>query len=312
MVLPLAKKGSDHLPFVVHICIDIPKAKIFRFENYWVDLPGFKECVTQSWERGSAKAYSSAVIADKLKGLRHELKKWHLSLARLKGLIQNCNKVIVILDTLEEERPLYREEFNFRQIVKLHLEDFLLAECNYWKKRCTIRWIKQGEDNTRFFHAMATERFRRNNIAVLHDVDGNEVTDHHAMASLLWEEYKNMMGRSDGITMEFNLHSLIKRVDGLDELTVPFQEKEMDEVVNEMPIDRALGPDGFNGLFLKKCWPIIKKDFYKLAKDFHKGTIKLPNINGSYITLVPKKQVSLTVNDFRPISLTNVCVKFLT
>jgi hypothetical protein len=114
VVLPLAKKGSDHVPCVVHIGTDIPKAKIFRFENYWVDLPGFKECVTQSWERGSAKAYSSAVIADKLKGLRHELKKWHLSLARLKGLIQNCNKVIVILDTLEEERPLYREEFNFR------------------------------------------------------------------------------------------------------------------------------------------------------------------------------------------------------
>jgi hypothetical protein len=81
---------------------------------------------------------------------------------------------------------------------------------------------------------MSTERFRRNTIAVLHDADGNEVPDHHAMASLLWSEYKNRMGRSNGITMEFNLHSLIKRVDGLEELTVPFQEKEMDDVVKEM------------------------------------------------------------------------------
>jgi hypothetical protein len=313
MVLPLAKKGSDHVPCVVHIDTNIPKAKNFRFENYWVDLPGFKECVTQSWERGSTKAYSSAVIADKLKSLRHDLKKWHMSLSRLKELIQNCNKVLVVLDTLEEERPLYREEFNFRQIVKLHLEDLLLAECNYWKKRCTIRWIKQGEDNTKIFHAMATERFRRNNIAVLHDVDGNEVTDHHVMASMLWAEYKNRIGRSEGINMQFNLHSLIKRVDGLEELTAPFLEKEMDDVVKEMPIDRAPGPDGFNGLFLKKCWPIIKKDFYKLAEDFHNGTMRLQNINGSYITLVPKKKTGfLTVNDFRPISLTNVCVKFLT
>jgi hypothetical protein len=70
-----------------------------------VDLPGFKECVTQSWERGSAKTYSSAVIADKLKSPRHDLKKWHMSLARLKELIQNCNKVLVVLDTLEGERP---------------------------------------------------------------------------------------------------------------------------------------------------------------------------------------------------------------
>jgi hypothetical protein len=49
-----------------------------------------------------------------------------------------------------------------------------------------------------------------------------------------------------------------------------------------------------------------------LAADFHDESIQLKNINGSYITLVPKKQVYVHVNDFRPISLMNVCVKFLT
>jgi hypothetical protein len=55
-----------------------------------------------AWARGSSKSYSSAIVVDKLKGLRQELKKWHMSLARLKSLIQICNKVILILDTLEE------------------------------------------------------------------------------------------------------------------------------------------------------------------------------------------------------------------
>jgi hypothetical protein len=189
-VLALARKGSDHVPCVVSIDTDIPRAKIFRFDNYWVDLPGFTECVTKSWAKESYKTYSSAILADKLKSLRFELKKWHLSLARLKGLIQNCNKVILLLDELEEKRPLFRPEFNFRNVVKLHLDDMLLAECKYWKKRCTIRWIKQGEDNTKFFHAMATERFRRNSIAMLKDVDGNVVTDHDLMAGMLLTEYK--------------------------------------------------------------------------------------------------------------------------
>jgi len=35
-----------------------------------------------------------------------------------------------------------------------------------------------GEDNTKFFHAMATERYRRNSVALLHDADENEVNDH--------------------------------------------------------------------------------------------------------------------------------------
>jgi hypothetical protein len=99
-------------------------------------------------------------------------------LSKLKALIQNCNKVILLLDTLEEERPLSRPEFNFRNIVKLHLDELLKAECTYWRKRCTARWIKQGEDNTKKFHAMATERYRSNSIDMLKDDQGNEITDH--------------------------------------------------------------------------------------------------------------------------------------
>jgi hypothetical protein len=112
--------------------------------------------------------------------------------------------------------------------------------------------------------------------------------------------------------MQFNLQSLLKRVEGLDELTLQFQVKEMDDVIKEMPGDHASGPDGFNGTFLKKCWPIDKGDFYQLAKDFQEGSLKMLNINGSYITLVPKVAAPVKVSDFRPISLTNVCLKFLT
>jgi hypothetical protein len=75
---------------------------------------------------------------------------------------------------------------------------------------------------------------------------------------------------------------------------------------------RAPRPDGFNGQFLKKCWAIVQNDFYRLAQDFWEGNLNLQNINGLYITLVPKKAVPEEVNDCRPISLTNVCLKFLT
>jgi hypothetical protein len=163
-------------------------------------MPGFLDCVKRSWEKPSKKNHSSAILADKLKSLRFELKKWQTSLSKLKGLIQNCNKVLMVLDALEEERPLFRPEWNFCKIVKLHLDELLSAECSYWKKRCTIRWIKQGEENTKFFHAMAMERFRRNNIAMLKDEAGNELTDHQ-MAGLLWSSYKSRMGHSEGVWM---------------------------------------------------------------------------------------------------------------
>jgi hypothetical protein len=210
MVLPLAKTGSDHVPYVVHIDTEIPKAKLFRFENYWVDMPGFQQCVKESWAEVSHKTYSSAILADKLKTARYDLKKWQVSLSHLKLLIQNCNKVILALDSLEEHKPLFKAEFNFQRIVKLHLDELLLAECNYWRKRCTIRWNKQGEDNKKFFHFMATERFHRNNIAMSKNDDGVG----------LWRTYKCRMGQLEGIDLQFDLASLLTRVDGLEELTI--------------------------------------------------------------------------------------------
>lgn len=48
----------------------------------------------------------------------------------------------------------------------------------------------------------------------------------------------------------------------------PPSSDELDSIIKNKPVDRAPGPDGFNGLFLKTCWDIIKKDFYELAPNF--------------------------------------------
>jgi hypothetical protein len=112
--------------------------------------------------------------------------------------------------------------------------------------------------------------------------------------------------------MQSNLHQLLHKIDGLDDLMKPFQTEEMDNVIKFMPADRAPGPDGFIALFLKKCWHLIKDYFYQLAYDFYNNKLILECINASYITLIPKKAAPEDVNEFRPISLTNACLKFLT
>ena len=95
---------------------------------------GFFDCVKQSWEKPSRKPHISAVIADKLKTVRQDLKKWRLGISKLKVLIEKCNMVVIILDNLEELRPLFRQEFNFRKVVKLHVEHLLHLQFLYWKK----------------------------------------------------------------------------------------------------------------------------------------------------------------------------------
>lgn len=80
----------------------------------------------------------------------------------------------------------------------------------------------------------------------------------------------------------------------------------------QLPTDKAPGPDGFNGCFLKSCWDIIAEDFYKVCRDFQNGVVDLISLNSSLITLIPKKPNPLGTNDYRPISLLNCCLKLLT
>ena len=112
--------------------------------------------------------------------------------------------------------------------------------------------------------------------------------------------------------MGFDLEELIDKVEGLDDLTHPFTQDEIGTVLKDLPTDRAPGSDGFNGLFVKKCWSIIEKDFLKLIKEFSHGNLSLKGINASFITLIPKILNPESPTDFRPISLTNTFLKFLT
>jgi hypothetical protein len=110
----------------------------------------------------------------------------------------------------------------------------------------------------------------------------------------------------------YDLHNLLNIEDNLDSLEAPFQQEEIESVIQELPADKSPGPDGFNGEFLERCWPIVKKEFTDLCHGFYDGNICLQSINASHIALIPKKDNPSKVGNFRLISLLNSSVKLLT
>jgi hypothetical protein len=98
----------------------------------------------------------------------------------------------------------------------------------------------------------------------------------------------------------------------LDNLEIPFSDKEIEETIKQLPNEKSPGPDGFNNEFIKACWPIIGSDIKCLIQDFFDEKINLENINASLITLIPKSESPSSANDFRHISLLNSVLKILT
>lgn len=153
--------------------------------------------------------------------------------------------------------------------------------------------------------------YGRKFIASLTLPDGSVASEHSPKAGALWSSFKERLGLSEFVGLSYDLSTIIQLVQ-LSGLDGPFSREEIDAAVKYMASDHAPGSDGFNGCFMNKCWHIISGEFYKLCDDFYNFLADLECINGSYITLVPKKDSPLSVNDYRPISLLNYSLKLIT
>jgi hypothetical protein len=204
----------------------------------------------------------------KFKNLRRVLKNYS-QLSNLAVMITNNKLVLQFMDSLEESHDLSLEEWNFRQMVQGNLEMLLEQQRVYWKQRGSIKWAKLGDKNTRIFHANATVRHNRNSIRALKDSNDLDQYNHEGNASIIWEYFKDRLGRSEYSHMYFDLDDILHSVDGLETLVTPFSKEEIDAIVNDLPSGKSPGPDGFNTDFLKKCWSNIANDFYEMCFGFY-------------------------------------------
>jgi hypothetical protein len=173
-----------------------------------------------------------------------------------------------MLDGLEEKRSLHISEWNFRVIVKARLHHLLCCKRDYWKKRCTAKWAQFGNENTNYFHSMATIRYRQNTIRSLTREDDSIATDHQEKAGILWNSFRDRLGFSSPIDSSFNFEDYIHPMADLGTLSDPFTREEIDNLISDLPTDKAPGPDGFTGLFVKNVGPLLDSTSTDFAMNF--------------------------------------------
>ena len=123
---------------------------------------------------------------------------------------------------LEEFRDLTIPEWNFKNILEQKLSSLLRQQHIYWKQRGSMKWITLGDASTKFFHANASIKFKRNLITTLENSEGVIVTKHNAKEDLIWDSFKDRLGVSSFQGMNFDLPALIQPDLDLSFLVNPF------------------------------------------------------------------------------------------
>jgi hypothetical protein len=300
----LLRVCSDHAPIILSRSGLQNGKHSFKFENMWLKEEGFVDKVRDWWGSFSFEGTSSFVLAKKLQALKGKIKEWN---SEVFGNVGVRNKAwaeeLKLLDSYEEVRRLSEEEKERKRRLVTDLEGSLLQEENCWRQKSRIRWLKEGDKCTEFFHQVANANRRYNSIDSL-IVNGLPTSDHNIINSHIVNFYESLFSepscwRPRVDNLEFDVLS----VDEAASLEDTFEEREVREVILGMDRDKAPGPDGFSLAFFQDCWEVVKGDFIAVFADFHSHGKFVKSINSTFLSLIPKFHGAKEIKDFRPISL---------
>ena len=137
----------------------------FKFENMWLKDEGFVERVRQWWNGCCFLGSPSFILAWKLKALKDDLKKWNkeefgdLALWK-KSLLSE----LLGLDAREDLLGLSHEEQTCCTQIKGDIAYLASLEEISWRQNSWVLFVKDGDNNTRFFHRVANSHRRTNYI----------------------------------------------------------------------------------------------------------------------------------------------------
>jgi hypothetical protein len=174
-----------------------------------------------------------------------------------------------------------------------------------------MRWVKEGDLNSKYFHEAIKSRRRRNQLVALKDGDqwvqgvdevkGFVKNYFKNNFKERWENRPNLNGvQFQSLTTEDNT-----------QLLAPFSCDEVREAIDSSDGNRCPGPDGFNFNFFKACWEIIKGDVMNFFSEFFNTAILPKAITASFLTLIPKKDHPQVLSEYRPICLVSSLYKLL-
>ena len=90
------------------------------------------------------------------------------------------------------------------------------------------------------------------------------VTAHHDKAHALFNHYTQQLGSSPTRLRTLDWDLLDIQAHNLDHLDVQLTEEEVRRAVLDTPAEKAPGPDGYNGLFYRTCWQVIRHDLMQV------------------------------------------------
>eukprot|EP00253_Pinus_taeda_P015290 PITA_15290 len=311
--------GSDHWP--IRLEIDIKKnngKKPFRFKTFWLINPEFlrkmEEWWTQSRVKGKGKMHT---IQLKLKEIKCKIKKWNKE--EFGNIMEEKQKLEKEMEDIQQRIILEgRDEERSKEEGKIinQLEERRKQEEILWRQKSRIKWLREGERNTKIFHQAMIQNRQRNQIFSIKNVEGEWVIEQGGIEKVLVDYHKEILiepQEARGEAIEYickEIPRLIKNEQSKALMRATTMEK-VEEVVMNMKKGKAPGPDGYTIEFYQAGWHFLGQEILEAVEESRMKQKIWPGINSTFLTLIHKSNKSEDEQGFRPIALCNVIYKII-
>lgn len=307
----LPRVHSDHMPILLRTKRNFPNPRRFRVEHWWFMADDFKQAWEEVWDPRNTFTWQ-----ERLDQMTTKIRQWERERQSPQNRIKRAQESLYNLQCMHPNAQDHR------------LEEALLMEIDeaeaelevYWKQRSRVQWTCEGDRNTSYFHVVATNRRRRNQISRICDDDGNILTEDKEIRRIFVSFYKslycaqhpNLEHDPTAFFNQFAQTNFQKIPDQAhDSLQAVPTEKEIKEVLFQMSPDKSPGPDGITARFLQKLWEDVKgPTVHELQLAFLKKRPPEAWLK-SHIVLIPKVEEPTLPKDYRPITVGNILYRLL-
>ncbi|XP_057790792.1 uncharacterized protein LOC131007895 [Salvia miltiorrhiza] len=164
----LQRSMSDHCPLLLSTIYRDWGPKPFRFINAWISHPDFKNLVQEVWEDSSVRGWSCFVFKEKLKLLKAALKEWNKkSFGMMENTIIDLKEELQKLDTIDDAFGLEVNDYIRRNEIRANIILQTKNKISLLHQKANVRWIKEGDLNSGFYHRTIAGRRKKNELGGL-------------------------------------------------------------------------------------------------------------------------------------------------
>ncbi|KAL6558442.1 hypothetical protein OROMI_018792 [Orobanche minor] len=290
----LPKFESDHNSILCQFDQNIAIRKTsFRFQNMWVKHHLFLPTVQESWgihtfSRGMLK------LSEKLMRLKCTLKEWNTH--HFGNIFNKIDQAHYAVEVAEKDFDLDPSTSNRSYLNKMNanLTLTLSMEDDFWKQKANMKWMLEGERNSKFFHNLVKKKRHKFFLHCICD-NGCLITNPEDIHVSAVNYFSNCFGEQMPILDEINPNLVPK-------IITHEQNNMLCVTLLLMKLEVA---------FFQICWDIISSDVFDAVVDFFSGSPMPRAFTTTTISLIPKNNNPQSWKDFRPISLCNSTYKII-